>query len=366
MRKFMMHIIFVSFLYSFETKGSFWATREVWISPRLYTPQQNQWVVNRGIYYWEQKRNDLGPANVMFLWTPDTGYGIVEVRFAGIGGNPLGITETKFTNCSEIVDAKIWLNAYFYPYWTEGRIATIVRHEIGHAAGLADETDNPDCIMYPFLTWPPPEFKQVTQDDVNGLGCLYGGSFNWGNETFTLKEPVAGESYNCEIPLSFGGCNGSGYLYNVKVYIKYDADKPDSRWKFINELTQVRGCEKVINSKRFSPKTKVKVEFYRGQNFKDSLVSGIFYFKCFPPQVLGNLEHEVSSFCDCKKSNLNFQIPENFKIIEIFDITGRKVLLEKNLNKELLFRSINNLKAGIYFIRIITKEKNYIQKIIIE
>jgi hypothetical protein len=203
-KSWVFNLLFPLILYSFETQGSFWPQGEVWVAPNL-GGSFDYWVNNYGTLYWGNKNYELGPANVEFLPTSGSGTGIVEVIWANMPTTVYGKTFRNINNCREITDMLIWVNYNYYSQWTSGKFATVIRHEIGHAAGLDDEPDDTSVIMYPYL--PPfpqiPNFKSVKQDDINGLGCLYGGSFNWGSETFTLREPKGGATYECEIPVSY-------------------------------------------------------------------------------------------------------------------------------------------------------------------
>lgn len=273
---------------------------------------------------------------------------------------------TSISECKEIYDGRIYINYYHYSNWTQGKFASVIRHEIGHAAGLADEPDNPDCIMFPFYVGTIPEFKQVTQDDINGLGCLYGGSFNWGNETFTLSKPEAGGVYKCRIPVLFGGCNGSGNTYDVTIYVKYDADNPNSPWTPVLSLINARGCEVRFPGRESSSLyTQVKVKWFSGGNFKDSIVSGMFTYIYTSLCPEATPDFILPSRCGCGTFNImGLSIPSNFQRIELFDITGRRIFFTDRRNKEFFINALKDLPEGSYFLRIITKEKIYVRKFV--
>lgn len=170
--------------------------------------------------------------------------------------------------------------------------------------------------------------RQIQQDEINGLGCLYGGSFNWGNETFTLSEPKENKTYECEILVQFGGRNGSGGLYNVEIYVKYDADNPNSPWQHVTTLQNVRGCTVEFPGRNSSSLyTQVKVKWFSGGILKDSIVSAMFKYIYHPVRCKeADPRSFTSSRCGYKNFDiLDFSIPNDFQKIEVFDITGRRI-----------------------------------------
>ncbi len=316
----------------------------------------------------------LGPADIIFT----TGERVV-VKWAGILGQTLGmslLSRDPLCRCLQ-EPGVIYINSGYYSLFTTDSppgnkfyFPTTVRHEIGHSVGLADvyEFQSPLPIMYHEQVRESIHInvRQVRQDDINGLGCLYGGNFNWGNETFTLSKPESGDTYKCKIPLEFGGCNGLGNLYNVKIYVKYDANNPASPWQYVTTLQNVRGCRGLlIGRKKSSQYTRVKVKWFSGGNLKDSIISRMFSYIYWPticPEA--RPDFISSSKCGCDSINiLNFSILTNFEKIEVFDITGRRVFLSEVRNKEFFKGAIENLPKGIYFLRIITREKVHIKKI---
>jgi hypothetical protein len=338
----------------------------VWITSLIGDPY-NSWVYY-STWHWQDKNYSLGPANVEFLYTGGSGQGIVEVKLARLPQNVYGRIYPKINNCREWIDGEIWINKEYHP-WESGKFATVIRHEIGHAAGLQHEPDDTSVIMYPYLPEYQniPRFKSVKQDDINGLGCLYGGSFNWGDQTFTLEEPKGGATYECEIPVSFGACNGVGALYNITIYIKYDANNPGSPWIPVATYFDARGCNISIPGRNSSsPYTQVKVEFYQGTNLVGTKISGIFnyqysYFKCQTHSTPDKINKESFSKCNCEK--YNFLLPEEYEKIELFDVAGRKLFSYNEKNKEFIIDLIKNLPKGIYFLRVISNKGIYVKKL---
>lgn len=100
--------------------------------PLSSTPQHNQSVYNATMY-WEDRRYVLGPANVQFFYTPDTGIGIVEASWVSLGSAKAGECRRIILGCREAYDAKIYVNSDFWGQWTNGRFTTYIRHEFGHA-----------------------------------------------------------------------------------------------------------------------------------------------------------------------------------------------------------------------------------------
>lgn len=195
---------------------------------------------------------------------------------------------------------------------------------------------------------------------------MYGGDFNWGSETFTLWEPKAGETHRCSIAVSFGTCNGgSGNNYLGKIWIKYDANNPNSQWEYVTGFYQARGCQLHVHGRRQSSQyTQVKVEWYDGGVLKDSAISGMFRYIWDPrcPQIEEpNPEFIQISGCKCK--SIDSVLPRIFEKMEVFDITGRRIFFTDKTNREFFADALNDLPEGIYFLRIITKEKIYIRKI---
>jgi len=180
-----------------------------------------------------------------------------------------------------------------------------------------------------------------------------------------LSKPEAGGVYECKIPVQFGGCNGSGSTYDVTIYVKYDADNPNSPWEYVNILQNVRGCKIFFKGRRNSSQyTRVKVKWFSGGIFKDSIVSGMFTYIYTPLCPEANPDFISPSECGCGSFNImGLPIPSNFYKIEVFNITGRRIFFTDRENKEFFINALNNLPRGNYFLRIITEERIYVRKI---
>lgn len=55
MKKIILFLLSVWLLHSFETKGSYWTTGEVWFYSDLPYSTHNQWVYDQGIWHWDNK-----------------------------------------------------------------------------------------------------------------------------------------------------------------------------------------------------------------------------------------------------------------------------------------------------------------------
>ncbi|HPX76807.1 MAG TPA: T9SS type A sorting domain-containing protein [Bacteroidales bacterium] len=78
------------------------------------------------------------------------------------------------------------------------------------------------------------------------------------------------------------------------------------------------------------------------------------------------IEEEISIYPNPVNKDLFIQIPEIYKRIKIiiYNAYG-KTIKEKNLQSESSSIDVSNLSPGIYFIQILTEQKNYIKQIII-
>jgi Matrixin len=105
----------------------------------------------------------------------------------GSWGGRLAFTWTRPPAAGEVlVEAQTMVNAFYN--WDPAHptqpprdvsktfnLGTMLRHEFGHFAGLGDQQQNPDSVMYSAMrgSVPGDPPKQVTQDDRNGLFALY-------------------------------------------------------------------------------------------------------------------------------------------------------------------------------------------------
>lgn len=156
-----MKIIFF-IIFSFETQGAVWANDVAKIYSNLGW-LYDYWIQYNCIAHWQNKNNLYGPADVQIISASNPGVGVVEVFFYPMPPETLGndtviivwgrtsMTIQASPPCQwfkdgyiQVKDTTIWNNGFF---------SSVMRHEIGHAAGLADESDDSNAIMYPYIPY---------------------------------------------------------------------------------------------------------------------------------------------------------------------------------------------------------------------
>lgn len=105
----------------------------------------------------------------------------------GSWGGRLAFTWTYPEAAGEVlVEAQTLVNAYYkwdpaHPAWLARdlsktfNLGSMLRHEFGHFAGLGDQHQNSDSVMYAVMrsSVPGDSPKELNQDDRNGLFALY-------------------------------------------------------------------------------------------------------------------------------------------------------------------------------------------------
>ncbi|RLE81197.1 MAG: hypothetical protein DRJ51_04350 [Thermoprotei archaeon] len=76
-----------------------------------------------------------------------------------------------------IVFVEIQINEYYTSTYEFDKVRSVAGHEIGHALGLGDESEDKAVLMNPNSARRYDEFGiyKPTQDEVNGINYLYGG-----------------------------------------------------------------------------------------------------------------------------------------------------------------------------------------------
>jgi len=186
---------------------------------------------------------------------------------------------------------------------------------------------------------------------VTSVFASFDGGSSWFNKESNLPDmPVRWSLFSKE--------NSKQVLLatEIGVWETFDITAEEVVWEISGNLPNVR-----VDMMRIrEDDNKVVVATHGRGTFTTNFRSNIGVSK---EKIIADKNINVRIYPNPTKNKIFVEIEENSGVISIFDLQGKKVF-EKNINKSKSVFSLEELKRGIFNIKIKTKENTYKKKLI--
>lgn len=175
MKKIVILILFI-FVFSVVNVTSFASENKRWLYPnkiRTYIPPNHRRTVMMKHAFAEWTR--LTNKKVLFYYVSSPDKAQLKVSFVKMIPNAdreIGLTKYKFLQSGKIVGADILIAEKT----SDGRqlgndaVYTVMLHEIGHAIGIGEHSNDPMSIMFPMED----DRQEILKSDLKKLNSIYG------------------------------------------------------------------------------------------------------------------------------------------------------------------------------------------------
>lgn len=147
----------------------------VWQYPKkikTYIPPNNKRTVmmRHAFAEWTRKTNN----RIIFKYVSSKNTADIDVQFVKSIPNAdreIGLTKSRYFNGNKLLHATIYIaeKTSGGKQLNNDAVYTVMLHEIGHAIGISEHSDNPLSIMYPYED----DRQEILKGDLKNLSDIY-------------------------------------------------------------------------------------------------------------------------------------------------------------------------------------------------